>query len=700
MKDRIITLVSKIKATIKRKINESKRKSEIVLNYNSRSLSQNPLTYRCLKKTKCNFIELLGELASDMEGDVVFVNVVFSNELSQLVSCEQPFQNLKSNSTYKTYTYLTSGKFKILIKIPDNTTAVYIKFSARNNKEVTLLPGASFLQFPLTYIDDVSQLIGSIEQLSSDNLITEEKIEALFSSFTSKKKLVLLNFVYNHFKEMDYKIAYFIGLIKLRLSKSLSLALELKTLINQNGEMRELARFIDLVNQMDIQGWKLTSRRVKDEIYRLENGFSYNETVSRKYSVTNKVFYLLHNSLPYNSGGYATRTHGLLKSLNNDKYNVYGVTRPGFPSDHKKYISKPLPDEIPHLDKIDNVTYIRCSQKTRKSSLTISEYIDTYSDQLASLAEDVKPSIVHAASNHPNGLAAVQLAKELGLKSVYEVRGLWEITRLSRQDGWDQTEQYDYMAKMEAEACNNADKVLTITHALKDIMVERGVDPEKISVVPNCVNVDDFTPFQEKNTSLLSSLGINQSDIVIGYIGSIVNYEGLDDLLKALHLIKKTLNNKVKLLIVGDGAYLAYLVELVNNLDINDLVIFTGRVPHELVDEYYSLVDITPFPRKPYLVCEAVSPLKPFEAMASGKAVLVSSCSALTEIVDDGRNGLVFDKGNINDFSEKLYTLITDDVLRERLSKNGYEWVVENRDWSFSANVISEIYDELLLEES
>lgn len=365
----------------------------------------------------------------------------------------------------------------------------------------------------------------------------------------------------------------------------------------------------------------------------------------------------------------------------------------------KKYISKDLPDVIPEKDTIDNVDYLRCDQKTRKSSLTISEYVDTYSDQLIKLSDTYKPSIIHAASNHPNGLAAVKAAKKLGIKSVYEVRGLWEITRLSRQDGWDNTEQYEFMAKMEAEACIHADRVLTITHALKDIMIERGVDKDKISVVPNCVNVSDFTPFKEKNATLMNELSIKDSDVVIGYIGSIVNYEGLDDLIKALYLLKSQNINNFKMLIVGDGAYLSHVVDLVNTFKLQDRVIFTGRVPHEHVDDYYSLVDITPFPRKPFLVCEAVSPLKPFEAMASGKAVLVSSCAALTEIVSDGYNGVVFEKGNVDSFANKLRELIEDPELRQKLSRNGYEWVVKNRDWTYSAGIIDNVYQELLAEQ-
>ena len=305
-------------------------------------------------------------------------------------------------------------------------------------------------------------------------------------------------------------------------------------------------------------------------------------------------------------------------------------------------------------------------------------------------------SIVHAASNYLNGLSAVEASRKIGIKSVYEVRGLWEVTRISRQADWGNTDLYKFMGRMETEACNNADAVITITKALKDLMVSRGVAEEKITVVPNCVDTGKFEPFLPRDESLAKKIGIKNDDVVIGYIGSIVNYEGLDDLFYAISIMKDKGIKKFKMLLVGDGEYFDHLIKLSKSLSIESYVIFTGRIPHAEVKKYYSLVDIAPFPRKPFLVCEIVSPLKPFEAMASGKAVLVSSCDALTEIVDNRKNGIVFDKGNIDDLADKLQMLIENKNLRIKLGEQASVWVRKHRDWKVSANLISNIYKGLL----
>lgn len=452
-----------------------------------------------------------------------------------------------------------------------------------------------------------------------------------------------------------------------------------------------------LLNEWDasanFKNGKNSARRVEDEISLLENGMPMPERRSSPaYAPTGNVLYLLHNRLPYNSGGYATRTHGLLTGIvKNSNFKMHGVSRPGYPSDHAKHISKPLPKNIPRVDVVDGIEYFALDQKIRRSSLTMTEYVEAYAKEVEALAIEKKASILHAAANFPNGLAASLAARRLGIKSVYEVRGLWEITRLSRQEGWDETDQFRFMAKMEAEACNAADAVITITEALKDLMVSRGVDASKITVAPNCVHTDLFSPL-EKDQRLAKELGISDEDTVIGYIGSIVNYEGLDDLLEALALLVQDGITNFKFLLVGDGAVLDELKQQVGELGLQSYVIITGRVPHEEVQRYYSLVDITPFPRKPYLVCEAVSPLKPFEAMASQKAVIVSSCAALTEIIKDGENGLVFEKGNIFSFRDAIKKLIVDDGLRMKLSINGREWVVSERDWKNSSRIVSKVY--------
>jgi glycosyltransferase involved in cell wall biosynthesis len=131
-------------------------------------------------------------------------------------------------------------------------------------------------------------------------------------------------------------------------------------------------------------------------------------------------------------------------------------------------------------------------------------------------------------------------------------------------------------------------------------------------------------------------------------------------------------------------------------LGLGEIVNFTGRVPHSEVEEYYSLIDIAPFPRLPLPVCEMVSPLKPFEAMAMEKACVVSSCAALTEIVQEGITGRVFDKGSSMSLANVLKELLDDPKQTQRYGKAGRTWVLENRTWKKNAEIVQGIYNRLL----
>ena len=127
-----------------------------------------------------------------------------------------------------------------------------------------------------------------------------------------------------------------------------------------------------------------------------------------------------------------------------------------------------------------------------------------------------------------------------------------------------------------------------------------------------------------------------------------------------------------------------------------DVVTFTGRVPHEEVARYLSIFQITPFPRLPLPVCELISPIKPFESMAMGKAVISSSVAALTEIVEADVRGLVFEKGDADDLAAKIRTYLDDPALRERLGRQAREWVLAERDWSDICRIVDGQYHRLL----
>jgi glycosyltransferase involved in cell wall biosynthesis len=129
---------------------------------------------------------------------------------------------------------------------------------------------------------------------------------------------------------------------------------------------------------------------------------------------------------------------------------------------------------------------------------------------------------------------------------------------------------------------------------------------------------------------------------------------------------------------------------------LGDLVTFTGRVPHEEVEAYYSLVDVAPFPRLPQPVTELVSPLKPFEAMAMEKAVIASDVHALTEIVQHEHTGLLFEKGNASSLADALLRFIDGGGLRAECGRTARTWVEKERDWSSISQTLDETYRTLL----
>ncbi len=425
----------------------------------------------------------------------------------------------------------------------------------------------------------------------------------------------------------------------------------------------------------------------------LENGFDL-PVVDQSVKYTpkkNKILYLLHNRLPYNSGGYATRTHGLLTNIVKNGWDIHGVSRLGYPEDKDPDVSS-MP-----VDTVDNISYHRLHEDgVGLGKLPMNEYLEAYAKSLLEFAKKEQPAIIHAASNHMNGLVGTYVAKCLGIKSIYEVRGLWEITRISRDPEWKDTDYFNLMVKLEAQAAIDADVVLTLTEALKDEMISRGVPSEKIHILPNGVTSDRFMP-RSRDRELEKYLGFKDK-VVIGYIGSVVAYEGLELLVDAVDILRERNITNIRALIVGDGAVLENIQNRVKEKSLDEYFVFTGRIPHEEVEKYYSLVDITPFPRKGQPVCEMVSPLKPFEAMAMEKAVLSSNVAALAEIVKDGYNGLLFEKDNVEDLADKLEILIGDSTLRYKLGKQSREWVQKERDWQIIANKLNRIYHDLLEE--
>ena len=405
----------------------------------------------------------------------------------------------------------------------------------------------------------------------------------------------------------------------------------------------------------------------------------------------NRIIYVLHNSLPYSSGGYATRTHGVATGLKEAGADVIALTRPGFPLDIKGNHTR---GSIPLQDHVDGIAYHRIPENPIKGQ-TLIPYMEKSIDLLEQRFREFRPSLVMAASNHRVGLMAMIAARRLGLPFVYEVRGRWEITKASRDNSYVLTEEFEVQELLENETAKAADHVITLNEGMKQTLVRGGVPANNISLVPNSCDATKFQP-QPRDHDLAARYGIPANVPVIGYIGTFVDYEGLDDLARAAVELKRR-NVAYRLLIVGNenvsstetGPITRRIQTLLAENGASEWLLMPGRVPYAEVAAHYSLLDIAAFPRKPWPVCELVSPMKPLEAMAMQKTVVVSSVRALRDLIAHDETGLVFTKGNSSALADTLHRLVKDRQLAADLAKRGRDWVLEHRTWQKStANVL------------
>lgn len=405
------------------------------------------------------------------------------------------------------------------------------------------------------------------------------------------------------------------------------------------------------------------------------------------------VLSVLGQSLPIRSGGYATRSHGILLGLADRGWDMRAVTRLGFPYDLWRQADDPR--AVPAFDVVDGIEYHRI---LRDGVYTyprhpLAEYVAEGADGIVRVARDHGASIVHAASLYDVGLAGLSAARRLGVPFVYELRGLKQLLESARRPEFAGSDRERFLDAVELAVVREADAVLVITAALGEELVRLGADPERLVVVPNGVHADRFHP-RPRDSGLERELGV-AGKTVIGYAGGLVHYEGLVLLLEAAKELSHE-RDDFHVLVVGDGAYERPLHHAASELGAEELVTFTGRVSHDEVGRYLSLIDIAPFPRLPLRVCELISPIKPFEAMAMGKAVVGSDVAALAEIIADGATGRLFAKGDAKDLGRVLGELLDDPGERARLGAAARDWVVRERDWSAITATVDSVYRSLV----
>jgi glycosyltransferase involved in cell wall biosynthesis len=392
------------------------------------------------------------------------------------------------------------------------------------------------------------------------------------------------------------------------------------------------------------------------------------------------VLHLLESSLPYATSGYTYRTSTVLAAQRAAGLRPVAVTRLGFPANRGVRAHQPL-------EVVDGVvhTFLTLPGVTRYTSIPVDELLERNAAMLGGLVEDTRPAVLHATSPHHNGLVGLSLRDAYGIGLVYEVRGFPEMTWAVRRGGRD-AEAYALRREAETRCMLEADAVVTLSEVMRAHVVERGVPAERVHVVPHMVDTERFAP-RPKDPALLRRHGL-EDRVVVGYVSSLVDYEGVDVLLRAIAQARARAP-RIAGLVVGDGPAMGALRRLAADLGLDDAVRFTARVPHAETVEHYAAIDVFVVPRRGLEVCSYVTPLKPFEAMAMERCVVVSDLPALAEAVGWGSHGCRFEPDDPESLAERLVELAGDGERRAELGRMARAFVQERHSRALPADVVA-----------
>jgi len=394
-----------------------------------------------------------------------------------------------------------------------------------------------------------------------------------------------------------------------------------------------------------------------------------------------RILHVLDHSIPLHSG-YTFRTRSILQAQRARGWQTFHITSPkqGACAAQK--------------ETVDGLEFYRTPPATGAMSklpvLNQLAVINALAARLLEVAKEVKPDVLHAHSPALNAVAALRVGRKLGIPVVYEIRAFWEDAAVDHGTSKEWGLRYRLTRAMETWALQRVDAATTICEGLRSEIIGRGIPARKIEVIPNAVDIGDFSVGGARDEALAQQLGL-EGKTVLGFIGSFYAYEGLDILLNALPAMLAR-RPEIRVLLVGGGPQDAALRAQAKALGIEDKVVFTGRVPHSEVQRYYNLVDVLCYPRHKMRLTDLVTPLKPLEAMAQGRLMVASDVGGHKELIDDGRTGVLFAAGDAAALAKQVLALLEAPQKWPDFRQSGRRFVEEERNWTASVARYRNVY--------
>ena len=241
-------------------------------------------------------------------------------------------------------------------------------------------------------------------------------------------------------------------------------------------------------------------------------------------------------------------------------------------------------------------------------------------------------------------------------------------------------------ATLDARLLKRFDAIIAVSHLIRDDMEERGISAEKITIVPNGVEVSNSSqPFSRE--AVRAEINIPLDSLVVGTLSSLTTEKGLHFALRAIAALKTTQNN-LHMLIVGDGPELENLQSLSKRLGLQNSITFTGR--RSDINTLLSTMDIFVLPS----IIEGL-PMALLEAMAAEKAVIASSVGDIPTVISK-ECGILVESANVEQLATAILTLANDEPARKNLGKNAKKRIEDHFSSLAMARSTAAIYNDVL----
>lgn len=286
-----------------------------------------------------------------------------------------------------------------------------------------------------------------------------------------------------------------------------------------------------------------------------------------------------------------------------------------------------------------------------------------------------RPDLIYERSEYLQDSGA-RIASKHGLKYFIEVNAPF-VEEMNAFEGYSLFHPRAH--RIEAYKLRMASKVFCVSSALSDFLIKRyDCRKSKLVLQPNCINPSKYHTDPGTVSGIRERFQLKDCK-VIGFVGSMFPYHGVDMLIEAFSAIVKN-NPGVRLLVVGDGIVLNELKRMTKRLLIEDNVIFTGKIPHSEVFNYIQVMDICIMARSNWYG----SPVKIFEYGLMKKPIIAPDTAPVRDVMAHMEDALITGDQTA-DLEAAIGLLLNDDALSARLAEHFHRKVLDNYTWDKAA---------------